>query len=194
MSQAKKKASKPETTVTKPAGRKRSAPPSKRVNPRYRPPISDLETEFALFVMRGTGNIDETQVERIAYAARMCGLTEEQGRRTYGRAHVQEFMRAHKRREAEVLVEMEVRSLRKKGIGKAEVLAHLDRLASIPPERTRNSISGQVHAAVAAATILGLNIAPRDPDKLFAGRTPEELRAFANTGKFPKTIEGETLQ
>lgn len=168
--------------------------PTKRKAPRYAAPITDLETEFALHVLRGTGNIDDTDTARIQFAARLCGLSEDQGRRAFARKQVSQFMKDHKRREAEYLVQMEVRSLRKKGIGKAEVLAHLDRLAAIDPERTRGSIEGQVKAAQAAATILGLNVAPRDPDSFFKGRSLEEMDYYAKHGTFQKTIEGETLQ
>jgi hypothetical protein len=168
--------------------------PTKRKAPRYSAPITEVETEFALYILRGTGDPDDTDTARIQYAARMCGLSEDQGRRAFARKQVTAFMLAHKRREGEILAQMEVRSLRKKGIGKAEVLAHLDRLAAIDPERTKGNIDGQVKAAQAAATILGLNVAPRDPDKFFEGRTTEEMAYYAMHGKFQKTIQGDTLQ
>ena len=169
--------------------------PKKRVKnpPMYAAPISDLETEFALHVLRGTGNVDESLHDRIAHAARICGMTEDQGKRCFNRKDVKRWMEDHKRREAEVLVQMEVRAIRKKGIGRAELLAHFDRLASMDPERTRGSITGQVAAAVAAATMLGfMTVLKQNPDDLFKGRTAEELKEFARTGRFHKTIEGET--
>jgi hypothetical protein len=159
----------------------------------YRPAITDLEIEFCLLVLRGSGNVDETDEQRIAWAARMAGMEESAGRRVWNRKPVREYADNHRRRMAEVLAQMEAR-LHRKSIGKAEILAHLDRLASIDPERTKGTITGQVGAMMQASSILGLNIAPKDPDELFKGRSLDEIKEYARTGKFARTIEGNTVQ
>jgi hypothetical protein len=86
------------------------------------------------------------------------------------------------------MVKEEVRRLKRQGYMRDDVLGVLYDIATMPPEKTRGSIAGQVSAAVAMGTIMGLVVSPRDPDSFFKGRTEEEIAHFAEHGTFAKPV------
>ncbi|WP_433963612.1 hypothetical protein [Tunturiibacter gelidiferens] len=86
------------------------------------------------------------------------------------------------------MVKEEVRSLRKIGFTREDVLTMLHDLATAPPEKTKGSIMGQVAAIAEMSKVMGLIVSPRNPDDFFKGRTVEELENYAKYGCFTKPV------
>jgi len=68
-------------------------------------------------------------------------------------------------------------------------VARLLVLGLMEPEDTKGTIEGQVEALAQIAEILGMKFSPRDADRYFDGKTPEQLRNYAKYGKFELTPE-----
>lgn len=172
------------------APRKGSRGGSKRRTVGSRSDVSQTEMEVAQWYMRGSGSIDETSTDRVAFASRQTGLTNEEATRCLKRKPVIQYMEVFRRRMGEVMVQLDARRMNRK-FGKTEVLAHLDQLASLPPERTGNCIDGQVEALKLMANIMGLLLDTKKgaPDDIFVGRSQEELEYYSQHGRFPPRLD-----
>ena len=73
---------------------------------------------------------------------------------------------------------------------KVDVVDRLVELADLPPERTKNNITGQVNALKVIAEIEGYFVNRyEDLTKEFAGRTDAEKEFFASHGYWPNEVE-----
>jgi len=97
---------------------------------------------------------------------------------------VEAYLEKYRAKLMDQMVREEVRILKRSGYTREDVLELLHSLATVPPEKTRGSISGQVAAAEAMGKIMGLVVAPRNPDEFFKGRSEEEIAHFAEHGSF----------
>lgn len=166
--------------MKKPAGKPRA--------PRKEPPITSLEMSFVAYVLNGTGNPNDTQLERIEAAGKRVGYDKTMASRIYHRKPVQKYMDSYRERIMTELVRDEVRAMRKAGYSREDILSMLYDLASLPPEKTKGSIMGQVAAIAEMSKVMGLIVSPKNPDDFFKGRTEEELANFAAYGTFTKPV------
>jgi hypothetical protein len=175
--------------TTKRAG-KSTAKPGARRAPRKEPPITDTEIAFCHLVLKGTGKPNATQLERIEIAGAKVGFDKSLASRVYHRKPVQKYIEDYRQRTMLELAREEVRTMRQRGFTREDILALLHDLATIPPEKTKGSITGQVAAVEEMARVMGLQVAPRDPDSFFKGRTEEEIAYYAEHGAFaPPTVQ-----
>jgi|GEM_PF-3862872 len=158
-------------------------PPARRA-PRKEPPLDEQEVLFCHLVMKGTGEAKTTNLERIEAAGAKMGWGKAESSRIYHRKPVQAYLEKYRAKLMDQMVREEVRILKRSGYTREDVLELLHSLATVPPEKTRGSISGQVAAAEAMGKIMGLVVAPRNPDEFFKGRSEEEIAHFAEHGSF----------
>lgn len=119
-----------------------------------------------------------------AAAAKGIGLTPHAGTILYKRPHIQQYLSVYNSAFMERMAEKEVGKLFDEGISRDSIARRLWALGSLPPERTKGSINGQVEALGELSTLLGFAIAPRDMDKYFEGKSDEQIRNFLNYGSF----------
>jgi hypothetical protein len=170
--------------MTTKKAKKAPQPPGKRRAPKKKPPLTDAEILFCHRMLKGSADLKATQTERIEAAGEAAGYTKVEALRLYHTIPIQKYIEGYRADLRAEMIREEVRTLKRKGYTREDVLAHLDRLATIPPEKTKGSITGQVSAAEAMGKILGLVVAPKNADDLFKGRTEQELEHFAAHGTF----------
>jgi hypothetical protein len=163
---------------------KKSVKPAQRRPPRRTPPLTEKDVLFCHLILKGLPAPKATQLDRIEASGERLGYSKAEASRMYHREPVQLYLEKYRDRMMTQMVREEVRSLRRQGYMRDDVLEVLHEIATMPPERTRGSIAGQVSAATAMGTIMGLVAFPRNPDDLFKGRTEEELAHFAVHGSF----------
>lgn len=162
--------------------------PQKRRAPKQVPPITDGEMLFAQLVMKGTGNPSATNLQRIEHAAGPAGMTREEGRRAFERKPVQAYMTKYREQMLALTIREDMRVLKRKKYTKDDVLDILHDLATMDPDRTKGTITGQVAAAQEMSRVLNLVAQVRNPDELFKDRSVEELDTFAKYGTFTKPV------
>ena len=157
---------------------------AQRRAPRREPPISECEILFCHLVLKGHGDPKATQLERIEKAGAKVGYSASLASKVYHRKPVQQWLDKYRERMMMEMVKEEVRQLRRAGYTREDVLTILHDLAMTPAGKTRGSIAGQVSAAAEMGKIMGLIVAPRNPDEFFKGRSEEEIAHFAEHGTF----------
>lgn len=170
------------------AGKTSKVKPGVRRAPRKEPPIMEREMLFASMVMKGSKNPNATQLERIEEAGKTLGIKASDATRMFHRKPVQAWMDKYRANLMTEMVRTEVRELRRKGYTREDVLTRLFELASLEPERTKNTITGQVEALKEMGVVMGIAVAPRDPDSFFKGRTDEEIAHYAEYGCFAPSV------
>ena len=140
-------------------------------------PITDQEIAFAHLLLSGTMNDRQ--------AAEAAGLNPTTAAYTKSKPRVREYMEQHRAAVTEKLVNQEAEGLRKRNMEREQIQARiLDRLwelASLPPEATKGSITGQVKAVGMIAAIEGLlpNRIPNPINDRRLSPTPGQLAAPA---------------
>jgi hypothetical protein len=167
---------------------KKEVKPAARRAPRKEPPITEMETLFCNLVMKGTGDPNASQLERIEAAGAKVGFSKPMASKVYHRKPVQAWITKYRDRMMTEMVREEVRVLRRAGFTREDILTLLHDLASVPPERTKGSIAGQVAAVAEMAKVMGIQVAPRDPDAFFKGRTEAEIACYAEHGVFTMPV------
>ncbi|HEV2709137.1 MAG TPA: hypothetical protein VGU67_02890 [Edaphobacter sp.] len=160
----------------------------KRRAPRKEPPITETEVLFCHLVMKGIGNPNATQLERIESAGAKVGFDKTLASRVYHRKPVQAWIASYRDRMMTEMVREEVRVMKRAGFTREDILTLLHDLATIPPEKTKGSIAGQVEAVAEMAKVMGIQVAPRDPDAFFKGRTEAEIACYAEHGVFTMPV------
>jgi hypothetical protein len=140
-------------------------------------PLTNVEIAFCHAVL-GQEKTDP------AAAAKGLGMTPHAGTILYKRPNVQEYLRVYNAAFMERMASKEVERLYSEGITRETLARRFWALGSLPPERTKGSIQGQVEALDALSGLLGFKIAPRDMDKYFEGKSDEQIRNFLNYGTF----------
>ncbi len=163
---------------------KKTVKPAQRRPPRKGAPLTEKDVLFCHLIMKGLPDPKATQLERIEAAGEELGYSKAEASRIYHRKPVQTYLERYRDRLMMQMVKEEVRSLKRQGYMRDDILSVLYDIATMPPEKTRGSITGQVSAAVAMSTIMGLVDPVRNPDKFFEGRTEEELDCYAKYGVF----------
>jgi len=167
---------------------KKTVKPAQRRPPRKVAPLAEKDVLFCHLIMKGLPDPKATQLERIEAAGSEVGYSKAEASRIYHRKPVQAYLEKYRDRLIMQMVKEEVRSLKRQGFMRDDVLSVLYDIATLPPEKTRGSIAGQVAAAVAMGNIMGLVGSPKDPDEFFKGRTEEELKHYAEHGCFTKPV------
>ena len=162
--------------------------PAPRRPPRKVPPITEKEVLFCHLVLKGVVDPKATQIDRIEAAGAKVGFSPTNAAHIYNRKPVQAYLATYRERLLTEMVRNEVRELKRAGYTREDVLTILHDLAHVGPEKTKGSIAGQVAAAVAMSNIMGLVVAPRDPDSFFKGRSEEEIAHFAEHGSFAPPV------
>jgi hypothetical protein len=162
--------------------------PAKRRAPKKEPPIAETEILFCHLVLKGTGDPSATNLDRIEAAGAKVGYTKAMASKVYHRKPVQAWLEKYRERLMVEMAREDVRQLRRGGFTREDVLTLLHDLATMSPDKTKGSITGQVAAAAEMGKIMGLVVAPRDPDSFFKGRTEEEIAHFAEHGTFTKPV------
>ena len=170
--------------TTKKATKKAPKKEAARRAPKKEPPIGETEILFCHLVLKGHGDPKATQLERIEKAGAKVGYSASMASKVYHRKPVQAWLDKYRERMMTEMVKEEVRQLRRAGYSREDVLTILHDLAMTPVEKTRGSIAGQVSAAAEMGKIMGLVVAPRNPDEFFKGRSEEEIAHFAEHGSF----------
>jgi hypothetical protein len=111
-------------------------------------PITDTEMAFAHLLMSGTMTDRE--------AAQAAGLNPETASYTKAKPRVRDYMVEHREAVAKKLVEQEAEGLRKLNLNRDQILTRLWELASLSPDATRGSITGQIKAMAMIVAIEGL--------------------------------------
>jgi hypothetical protein len=140
-------------------------------------PITDQEIGFAHLLLSGTMNDRQ--------AAEAVGLNPTTAAYTKSKPRVREYMDQHRAAVSEKLIDQEAEGLRRLNIGRDQILARLWELASLHPEATKGSITGQVKAVAMIATIEGLL-----PDR----RVSSAPGQFAAPAVKPQTYVSEWLR
>lgn len=175
-------------TTKKAAKKKTEKAEPKRRAPRKEPPITDTEISFCHLVLKGSGNPDASQLDRIESAGARVGWDKKTSSRVYHRKPVQKYIESYRHNAMLELARDEVRTMRRSGYTREDVLAILHDLATMPPEKTKGSIMGQVAAVEEMAKVMGIQVAPRNPDEFFKGRTMEEMACYAEHGVFKMPV------
>jgi hypothetical protein len=110
--------------------------------------ITDQEIAFALLVLSGT------MTDR--RAAEAVGLNPDTAAYTKAKPRVQNYMLEHRAAVRERLVQQETEKVRRMNLGREQVLKRLWEIATLDPERTRNSASAQIKALSMIVAIEGL--------------------------------------
>ncbi len=111
-------------------------------------PITDREMAFAHLVLSGTMNDRR--------AAEAVGLNPATAAYTKSKPRVRAYMVEHRAAVAEKLAEGEAEGLRALKAGRDQILARLWELATLNPETTRGSMTGQIKALAMIVAIEGL--------------------------------------
>jgi hypothetical protein len=167
---------------------KKAVKPAHRRPPRKEAPLTEKDVLFCHLIMKGLPDPKATQLDRIEAAGVKVGYTKSLASKVYHRKPVQAWLEKYRERLMVEMAREEVRQLRRAGYTRDDVLTILHDLATMPPERTKGSITGQVLAGAEMGKIMGLVVAPRDPDSFFKGRTEEEIAHFAEHGTFTKPV------
>lgn len=167
-----------------PSSKKKVVKPAIRRAPKKEPPITDTEIRFCYLVLKGNGDPNASQLERIEFAGVSVGFTKPVAVKVYHRKPVQAWIEKYRAESLRQLVLSDIRVMRRAGFTRDDILTLLHDLATVPPEKTRGSISGQVAAVSEMARVMGIQVQPRDPDAFFKGRTEEEIRNYAEHGVF----------
>src|SRR6204780_4493850 len=101
-------------------------------------PITDQEMSFARLVLSGA------MTDR--HAAEAAGLKPDSAAYTKSKPHVRAYMLEHRAAVQQQLVQQEADGLRRLNLEREKVLDRLWEIASLSPEMTRGSITGQVKA------------------------------------------------
>ena len=110
--------------------------------------ITDQEMAFARLVLSGTMTDRD--------AAQTAGLNPETAAYTKAKPRVRAYMLEHRAAVQQKLVEQEAERIRQQNVGRERVLRRLWEIASMSPEMTRSSITGQVKAIAMIVAIEGL--------------------------------------
>ena len=129
--------------------------------------ITGQEMTFARLVLAGTMTDRE--------AAEAAGLNPDTAAYTKSRPRVRAYMLEQRAAVQQQLAQQEAEQLRQQGIGRDRILARLWDLASLSPEMTRNSISGQIKALSMIVAIEGLI-----PDRRAAKKPSAEPSSMPN--------------
>jgi hypothetical protein len=151
---------------------------------RKEPPLLEKEVLFCRQILKGLPDPGASLIERIETAGDAVGFDKAKASRVYHRKPVQAWIESYRRSSLLEIVRVDVREMRRATFTREDVLTILHDLATIPPERTKDSILGQVAAVGEMAKVLGLIVAPRSADDFFKGRTEEEIEHYANYGSF----------
>jgi hypothetical protein len=116
--------------------------------PRVTDPITDQEMAFARLILSGT--MTDRQ------AAEAAGLNPDTAAYTKAKPRVRVYMLEHSAAVRAKLVDQEAEALRKRNIGRDQILARLWELAHVSPETTKGSIAGQIKAMSMIVAIEGL--------------------------------------
>ena len=111
-------------------------------------PITDQEIAFARLVLSG-GMTDRRAAEAV-------GLNPDTAAYTKAKPRVQNYMLEHRAAVRERLVQQETEKVRRMNLGREQVLKRLWEIATLDPERTRNSASAQIKALSMIVAIEGL--------------------------------------
>ena len=111
-------------------------------------PITNQEIAFVHLILAGTMNDRR--------AAKAAGLNPDSAAYTKAKPRVQAYMADHRAAVEEKLVNQEVEGLRKLSLSRDQILTRLWELATLNPEATRGSISGQVKAMSMILALEGL--------------------------------------
>lgn len=133
------------------------------------PAISQIEAAFCHLLIQG---------KTITAAAEELGLAPADGARYNQRKGVQQYMSHYRAIFAEKVAEYEAAALFKRKITRESIAEHFMALATMPPERTKGSIDGQVEALKAVGDLLGLKFDPKALPGLIGTMTDEQLRAY----------------
>jgi hypothetical protein len=118
-------------------------------------PINDKEMAFAHLLLSGTMTDRE--------AAQAAGLNPETASYTKARPRIRDYMIDHRDAVEKRLVDQEAEGLRNLNLGRDQILTRLWELASLSPDATRGSITGQIKAMAMIVAIEGLIPDPRRP-------------------------------
>lgn len=163
---------------------KKAVKPAVRRAPRKEPPLTEKDVLFCHMVMKGSADPKASQIDRIEAAGAKLGYTKAEASKVYHRKPIQQYLDKYRQQLMVQMVKEEVRLMRRNGYTREDVLTILHDLAMLPAEKTRGSIAGQVAAAAEMGKIMGLVVAPRNPDEFFKGRSEEEIAHFAEHGSF----------
>jgi hypothetical protein len=139
--------------------------------------ITDQEIAFVHLILSGTMTDREA-----AEAVRLNSTTA-----AYAKAkpRVQAYMAEHRARVQEKLIDLEADGLRSLNLGRDQILARLWYLASLSPEETRGSISGQIKAMSMVVAIEGLipnrRLFPAKPQICFSEPDTQTQRQAEST-------------
>ena len=127
-------------------------------------PITNQEIAFVHLILAGTMNDRR--------AAKAAGLNPDSAAYIKAKPRVQAYMIEHRAAVEEKLVDQEVDGLRKLSLSRDQILTRLWELATLNPEATRGSISGQVKAMSMIVALEGLLPNPHLARRLAPSQTP----------------------
>ena len=130
-------------------------------------PITEQEIKYAHLLMCGK----HTDMA----AAELAGFNRNFASRLKFKPRVQQYMLLYRTQFATMMANQELAAIRKFDISRTSLIQLNWTLANLPPERTRDTISGQVEASREVAELLGLHLKPEGNLK---GMTDEQLREY----------------
>lgn len=143
--------------------------------------ITDQEMYFAHLIRKGNG-MD------VAAAAEHIEMPLEHATELVESTRFKEYQAAYTKMFAHELAQREANEFMQYEISRAAFANLALNLARIQPDRTKGSIVGQVEALKLAAHLAQFLGPSSDPDKFFSGRTEEEMRYYADHGRFPEDV------
>ncbi len=111
-------------------------------------------------------------------AAESLGLSEAEGQGLFSRPQVRKYLDSYQTLFIEKMAEARVATLMRKGINRDSIADRYMLLASMPPERTKGSIDGQVDALRAVTELLGIKFDPAKLPGILAAMTEDELKGY----------------
>lgn len=169
-------------TTKKAAPKAAPKKPAQTRAPRKSPPLDEKDILFCHMLMKGSADPKASQLARIEAAGAKLGYTKAEASKVYHRKPIQQYLETYRQHLMVQLVKEEVRLMRRNGYTREDVLGKLWELANMPVENGK--MTDHICALAEMGKIMGLVVAPRNPDEFFKGRTEEEIAHFAEHGSF----------